>query len=195
MHNRIYYIVNAITAYRLLAAFVLLYLIITGRIDVFKWLLAFSFFTDFLDGYLARKFKVVSTLGAKLDSIADDLTVLMAIIAVIVFDPRFVRYELVLTIIVFGTYCIQTLMALVRYGRLTGFHTYIAKCAALFQGLFFILFFFLPRWPLLLFYLACFATLLELIEEIFLIILLPEWQTDVKGLYWVIRKRKKHSKS
>jgi CDP-diacylglycerol--glycerol-3-phosphate 3-phosphatidyltransferase len=136
MHNRIYYIVNAITAYRLLAAFVLLYLIITGRIDVFKWLLAFSFFTDFLDGYLARKFKVVSTLGAKLDSIADDLTVLMAIIAVIVFDPRFVRYELVLTIIVFGTYCIQTLMALVRYGRLTGFHTYIAKCAALFQGLF-----------------------------------------------------------
>jgi CDP-diacylglycerol--glycerol-3-phosphate 3-phosphatidyltransferase len=86
-------------------------------------------------------------------------------------------------------------MALVRYGRLSGFHTYIAKCAALFQGLFFILFFFLPRWPLLLFYLACFVTLLELMEEILLIILLPEWQTDVKGLYWVLRKRKKRSPS
>ena len=70
MHRTAYYIVNAITLYRLLAAFVLLYFILAERMDVFKWLLAISFFTDALDGVLARTLKVVSVTGSRLDSIA-----------------------------------------------------------------------------------------------------------------------------
>ena len=31
----------------------------------------------------------------------------------------------------------------------------------------------------------------ELMEEIILVILLPAWETNVKGLYWVIRKKRK----
>lgn len=36
--------------------------------------------TDFMDGYIARRFKLVSTLGATLDPIADKLNVLVVIV-------------------------------------------------------------------------------------------------------------------
>ena len=98
--NRTYYIVNGITLYRMIAAFLLILLIVNHQPEIFKWLPAISFLTDAVDGCLARRYKVVSVLGAKLDSIADDL-----------------------------------------------------------------------------------------IEEIILVLILPHWKTDVKGLYWVIHRR------
>jgi len=55
-----YYFVNAITIYRVISAPVLFFLIITRQVDLFRWLLALSFFTDAIDGWLARRFKVSS---------------------------------------------------------------------------------------------------------------------------------------
>jgi CDP-diacylglycerol--glycerol-3-phosphate 3-phosphatidyltransferase len=81
-------IVNALTFYRILAAPILLLLIISHRPEVFKWLLAISFFTDAIDGYLARRYKVNSVLGARLDSIGDDLTVAVGVIGIIAFKPN-----------------------------------------------------------------------------------------------------------
>jgi CDP-diacylglycerol--glycerol-3-phosphate 3-phosphatidyltransferase len=63
MHRRSYYMVNAITLYRLIAAPFLLLLIINHNLEVFRWLLGLSFFTDAIDGYLARKYKVTSAFG------------------------------------------------------------------------------------------------------------------------------------
>ena len=86
MHKRSYYIINAITLYRLVASLLLLYLILIRREDIFRWVLGFSFFTDAIDGILARKYKVASVMGSRLDSLADDLTVLMGIIGVAILD-------------------------------------------------------------------------------------------------------------
>jgi CDP-diacylglycerol--glycerol-3-phosphate 3-phosphatidyltransferase len=55
--------VNATTLYRLIAAPFLLLLIINHNLEVFRWLLGLSFFTDAIDGYLARKYKVTSAFG------------------------------------------------------------------------------------------------------------------------------------
>ena len=188
MHRRSYYIINGITIYRLAASLLLLYLVLLKREDIFKWLLGLSFFTDAIDGFLARKYKVVSVAGARIDSIADDLTVLMAVIGVVVLKPEFIRQELNLIIVLLVLYLLQTIMALTRYGKISSFHTYLAKIAALFQGMFFVLLFFLPQWPMLLFYVASAMTILDLVEEIILVLLLPEWKTDVKGLYWIKKK-------
>lgn len=128
-------------------------------------------------------------MGSRLDSLADDLTVLMGIIGVAVFRPDFIKEHFLPLIILLVFYLAQTTMALVRYGRVSSFHTYLAKLAALSQGSFLILIYFLPQWPLGLFYIAVAITMLDLIEEIILVILLPVWQTDVKGLYWVLRTR------
>ena len=194
MHNRNYYIINGITLYRLITAPVLALLIIFHKGDIFRWMLAISFFTDAIDGYLARKFRVVSLFGSKTDSIADGLTIIAAIAGVAVFKPEFIQKESVLLIILMSLFVIQTLAAFIRYGRISSFHTYSAKTAAVLQGVFLILLFFLPDPVYPLFYVMAFMTITELIEEIILVFLLPEWKANVKGLWWVRRGKAKSEK-
>lgn len=192
-NNRIYYFVNAITLYRMLVAPLLIFLIFNRNLDIFKWLFGFSFFTDVLDGWLARKLHVTSILGSKLDSVADDLTIVVGIIGVIVLKPEFLIQQLVFIIPLLLMFLLQLLLAFMRYGKISSFHTYMAKLAALMQGSFLILFFFLQKPMSVLFYIALFVTVIDLIEEIILVLLLPIWQTNVKGLYWVLKeKQKKH---
>ncbi|WP_158827843.1 CDP-alcohol phosphatidyltransferase family protein [Mucilaginibacter lacusdianchii] len=189
MRKRFFYIVNFITFYRMLAAPVLLYLIFTHQPGIFKWLLAISFFTDAIDGYLARKYQVVSSLGSTIDSIADDLTVLAAIVGIYIFKPDFLKQEIVLGSLLVILYLVQNAYAWLKYGKMTSFHTYTAKIAAVLQGIFLILFHFFNDPIVLLFYIAAIATLIDLVEEIALIFILPVWKTDVKGLYWVIKNK------
>ena len=189
-----YYIINGITLYRIITFPLLIYFIIIDRQDIFKWLLACSFFTDAIDGVLARKFLVTSLFGAKIDSIGDDLTVLAGLIGMIVFKPEFLREEYILILVVIVLFLIQLTLALVKYRKITTFHTYSAKVAAILQGSFLILFFFLPEPLYPLFYAALFVTALDIIEEITLVILLPQPKANVKGLYWVVKKQKEKQK-
>ena len=55
-----YYTINAITMYRLVSSPFLLLLAIMGHHVWFKWLIAFSFFTDAIDGPLPRRYHVTS---------------------------------------------------------------------------------------------------------------------------------------
>jgi phosphatidylglycerophosphate synthase len=189
MHKRSYYIINAITMYRLVAAPLLAFLALEHRAGPFKWLLAVSFFTDAIDGYLSRRYKVTSMLGSRLDSMADDFTIVAAMIGLLVFKPGFLRQELILFGVLLGLYILQTGLALIRYGKITSFHTYVAKTAAIMQGIFLLLMFFLSVPPYTIFYIAVIITMLDLTEEIILVLILPRWQADVKGLYWVIKNK------
>jgi phosphatidylglycerophosphate synthase len=192
MRSRSYYIVNGLTLYRLFAAPVLVLFVFLRQPEIFKWLLALSFFTDGIDGTLARHYKVSSEYGSRLDSIADDLTITAGLIAMAVFKPDLFHLALIPFGILFLLFVLQMIMALIRYKRFTSFHTYGAKLAALLQGFFLILLFFLPDPLYFLFYLAILVTGLELLEEIILIGLLPVWKKDVKGIYWVLKgKRQK----
>lgn len=194
MNKRNKNIVNGITIYRIIAAPVLILLVIYDQMDWFKWLLVVSFFTDAIDGYLARRFNVTSIAGARLDSIGDDLTVLAGTIGMIVFKFSFLKQEMFLLIFLLSLFTVQTVLALVKYGKTTGFHTYAAKAAAVLQAIFLILLFFLPEPLYGLFYAAVILTAIQLIEEIIIILWLPEWETNVKGLYW-INKRSKNRKN
>ena len=186
-----YYVINGITLYRVIAAPFLLILLVTEYHQMFKWLLAVSFFTDLIDGYLARKYRVTSILGTKLDSVGDDLTVLVATIALFVTKPEFIRQQAVLFILLGALFVLQTGYALIRYGKVTSFHTYLAKTAALLQGVFLILVFFTDKPILPLFYVAAGITILELIEEIILVYRLPEWKANVKGVFFLKKEKRK----
>ena len=188
-HKQAWYVINGITLYRIIAAPILLVLLFTKQYEIFKWLLAVSFFTDLIDGYLARKFKVTSILGTKLDSIGDDLTVLVGLIALFIMKLEFIKQHMIVLIILLVLFLVQTSYAFIRYKKMTNFHTYLAKTAALLQGVFLILAFFTEEPSLILFYAATIVTMLELIEEIILIHLLPEWQANVKGIYWVLKNK------
>jgi CDP-diacylglycerol--glycerol-3-phosphate 3-phosphatidyltransferase len=164
-------------------------MIFNNNVDLFKWMLALNFFTDLIDGYLARKFRVTSALGSLLDSVADDLTMIAAIIGVFVLKPEFVKVHLTIVIILFALLVLQNTLALAKYHKISSFHTYLAKTAAIFQGLFLIFLFLLPQPVYFLFYGAILITALDLIEEIILVFILPKWETNVKGLYWVMKRK------
>lgn len=187
-HPVSYYVINGITFYRLLSAPLLLVLAIRGNLEWFRLLLALSFFTDAIDGVLSRMFKVSSLFGTKLDSIADDATVLVATLCLWIFRPDFMAAHWVGFVVVFSLFLIQNIVALWIYKRVTSFHTYLAKTAAVTQGLFFMMVFFDVGPVDTVFYTAAVVTAVELIEEIILVFLLPEWKANVKGLFWVLRK-------
>lgn len=67
------HIPNILSSLRLLSPLALFPLTIVGNYAIGSVILAFSFLTDMIDGHLARKWNVVSNLGAKLDAIADKL--------------------------------------------------------------------------------------------------------------------------
>jgi CDP-diacylglycerol--glycerol-3-phosphate 3-phosphatidyltransferase len=185
-----YYIINAITLYRSIAFPFLLYLVVSGREEWFKWLLPVSFFTDAIDGYLARKYRVTSIMGAKLDSIGDDLTVVAGVIGLFVFKFEFIKSEFIWLILIFILFLVQVISALARYGVLTSYHTYLAKLAAVCQGVFLILSFFTPEPSHVLYFIAISITALDLLEEIVLNFMLPEWKANVKGVFWVLMNRR-----
>src|SRR6185295_1968936 len=110
-------IINGITIYRIVAAPILLYLAFTHQIEWFKWILPISFFTDLIDGFLARRFKVATILGAKLDSIGDDLTVAVAVVAMFVFHYPFISQHQFPIYLMLVLFIIQVTIALVRYGK------------------------------------------------------------------------------
>jgi len=150
-------------------------------------MLVISFLTDAVDGYLARKFGVISKYGSTLDSIADDLTIAVAVIGILVFKPDFIPDQIVIVAILLFLYLLQIVIALIRYGKISSFHTYLAKIASVLQGAFLLLFFFLPEPVYTLFYLMAIFTILDLAEEIILVLILPQWNANVKGLYWAIK--------
>lgn len=187
---KMYYVVNAITLYRILAAFLLFFLIYINRPDVFKWMLGISFFTDLIDGPLSRKFKVSSNFGTYIDSIGDDLTVIAGLAGIYFFKRDFLYEQQFYIVLLFSLFIIQIVMALIRYGRISSFHTIMAKTAAILQGTFLILLFLLPEPVYFLFYSAVFVTVIDLLEEMILVVILSEWKTNVKGLYWVLKDKK-----
>ena len=189
-HKKAWYVINGITLYRVVAAPFLLVLLFAGYYDLFKWLLLASFFTDFIDGFLARQYKVTSVAGTKLDSIGDDLTVLVAMVGLFVIMPEFIHKEKYVLILLFILFVAEISYAFYRYRKMTSFHTYLAKAAAILQGLFLLFTFFLGEPVYVLFYAAVLITALELVEEIILIRLLPVWETNVGGLYAVLRRKK-----
>ena len=178
--------------YRIFAAPILLVIVWFGLRDLFTWLLLVSYSTDMIDGMLARKLKITSPRGSQLDSMGDQLTLLVGFLGLLQFEFEFIRDNYQWILIPFVLYCIQMIIAFSKYGKATAFHTYLAKLSAVVQAVFILwLLFFGPVYWL--FYLMIVIGIIETLEEILLIFLYPQWVAGVKGYIWAIRdeRRKK----
>ena len=80
------------------------------------------------------------------------------------------------------------LIAFIKYGKATAFHTYAAKTSAVLQGVFIIwaLYFEPVYW---LFYVVIIMGVLETIEEIVLIFMNDQWVSDVRGVLWTLKEK------
>lgn len=78
---------NAITAIRLLLVPVFGWSIVAGKTALAPTLLAVIALTDWLDGFLARRYRVESRFGALFDPVADKLTQVLGL-ALLVYAPH-----------------------------------------------------------------------------------------------------------
>ncbi len=80
LSNRVFTVPNILSFARLLLVPVFLVLLMQGRDAAALTVLVISSLTDFLDGYIARRFNQMSRLGQLLDPAADRLYIFAAII-------------------------------------------------------------------------------------------------------------------
>lgn len=77
---------NPITLIRVVLSFVLVYLVFMG-VDIWTIVILFAIaaFTDFLDGFLARKLKQETIFGRKFDMFADRVLMISVVVAIILY--------------------------------------------------------------------------------------------------------------
>jgi len=180
---------NALSALRLCAVPVLAVLAAAGRETAFTWVLIPALLTDIADGLIARVFGLESRLGAMLDSVADTALLFVAAYGLWVFHREVLTAHAWLCGTAGLLWVLEDLVALLRYGRLSSFHTYSSKVVANLLGLFIGWLFVFGFEPWLL-YLAAGASIVASMEELALIALLPRWRADVRGLWWVLARRR-----
>lgn len=179
---------NALSAARLLAGPLLIALALLHQERIFAVLLIAALATDVIDGWLARRFGVQSALGASLDSAADVVMLICAAAGVAAFH-RDVWHEHAVAIgSVLTGWGVVCAFALLRYRRLSSFHTYASKLAGYALGFFIISLFAFEFVPWL-FYWAIVLSVAASAEELLLLWQLPLWRADVRGLYWVLREK------
>ena len=156
---------------------------------MFTWVLVPALLSDIADGLIARIFHLQSKLGALLDSIGDTLLLFASAYGIWVFHPEIIEKHTAVGAVLIGAWLLENLAALVRYRRLSSFHTYVSKVAGYLLGIFVgVLFVFgFQAWLL---YAAVAVSVLGNLEELVLLVLLPEWRSDVRGLLWVLRERR-----
>lgn len=85
---------NSLTILRIILGFIVPYMMINGDFNVRVWaaiLFAIAAFTDWLDGWYARRYNLITKLGKILDPIADKIIVLGSFVALsdVFFDSMY----------------------------------------------------------------------------------------------------------
>jgi CDP-diacylglycerol--glycerol-3-phosphate 3-phosphatidyltransferase len=169
---------NAFTATRLALVPVLLLLAAAGNPNAFVAVLAIAFATDAIDGWLARRFRLESPLGAKLDSRADMALWLSLPIATWLLRPDFVHAEAASIGVLLASLALPLGAGLVKFGRVPSYHTWLAKGTAIvLSGAMLSIYLNGPLWP---FRLAALLAVLSAIEEVLITALLPGLHADVR---------------
>ena len=179
---------NALSTLRLLLAPVLVYLAWHRMADAFTWTLAVSLLTDILDGKVARWLKQQSKAGAVLDSAADLATYSVVPVCAVWLKPDLVARETLAFWLTVWSYLFPVVVGLLRFRRLTSYHTRSAVVAAYLMGAAILALFAwdttLP-WRIVLPFLVVAA-----LENLAITAVLPSWRPNVPTLYHALAIRR-----
>lgn len=178
-----YRIVNLITLYRILIVPVLLVMLFEETPGV-NWLLLSAFITDALDGFFARRWKVTTKTGSRMDSFADDILFVFSLLAVIYYHVDFIWDHIQMIGALLLLFLVKMFILWFKHSRLiSSMHTYLTKAAAFSQAAFFLhSIFFDPS--IFLFNVTIIVTMIAIVEEIIIICMLRELKQNIKGLFF-----------
>ncbi len=177
---------NALSLYRLASFPVLLWLAWSGHERIFSVLFSINLATDILDGLIARLTNSATEFGARLDSIADFTTWLLAIYGIARFHWPELRPQAVWLMAVVATWLATYAVGYLRFHRFPSLHLYSSKAAAYLQGIYFFVLFNWGQYSGL-FFVAVTAALLACVEDIWVMFSLREMRSNARGLYWLYK--------
>ncbi|MCE3295781.1 MAG: CDP-alcohol phosphatidyltransferase [Crocinitomicaceae bacterium] len=180
---------NFLSGYRILALPFLAWSVWAHNDKLFIILLSVNLITDILDGLIARSFKLETEFGAKLDSIADIGTYIMAFAGMFVLHPEFVRNHRPEFILILTLYIIPQVVSLIKFKRSPSLHLYSNKITGYIQGIFIFTFFNFGYWAPY-FYFMIAASCLAYLEELVCVLYLKRMRSNVKTVYHVVKQRK-----
>lgn len=177
---------NALSAFRLLVAPVLIVLAWLDHERIFVVLLLTAFVTDALDGFIARRLNQVSDLGARLDSWGDQAIYVTIVISAFLLWYEQLMAQALFTMPVIVCLILVPIVSLTRFRSLTSYHTWLTKVAAVAiaaGGTVYLAWDL--AWP---FQVACVLAVMSALEQIVISLLLREKRSNVKSLWHVLRK-------
>ncbi|MDX1608992.1 MAG: CDP-alcohol phosphatidyltransferase family protein [Halofilum sp. (in: g-proteobacteria)] len=176
---------NVLSALRLASVPALLLLAWHGQPLAFLGLLLVSVLSDALDGWIARRFDAITKLGIRLDSTADfALYVAVPLGGWWLWPELLLREAPWIALIIVG-YALPGALALLRFHRLSSYHTWSAKLAvALSAAGLFVLFAFELPWLL---YIGAPLALLAGLEQSLITLLAAGPRDNIPTLWHALR--------
>ncbi|HCS19039.1 MAG TPA: CDP-alcohol phosphatidyltransferase [Bacteroidetes bacterium] len=179
---------NILSLYRIVTFPIILHLLFINEETIFAWMLCINLVTDVLDGMLARMLNQTSEIGARLDSIADNGTYIVAFGGIFYFkmeelSPYF--YAFVFMVALFFS---AIILALIKFRKFPSMHLYSWKVGGYLQGFFFFLLFSFGVPPVY-FWLMWTWSVFAFSEHIVIQLLSDRLVSNAKGLYWVLQER------
>lgn len=179
---------NILSVYRLCILPALVWLVVEDLQKLFTLLFVISLITDILDGYIARKFKLQTPIGARLDSLADIGTVILGVTGMFRFEYTAIEPYLLPFLMVVFIYFSVIITALLKFRRISSLHLYSSKIAAYLQGIFFFILFCFG-FNKLVFWIMFGVAIGSYLEELVILFLLKQLKENVKGIYWVLKSK------
>lgn len=180
---------NALSAFRVACAPVLLLLAWKGATAAFLGLFALGLLSDVLDGVLARRLACESELGARLDQWADFALWVSFPVGAWWLWPEIVRREAPFVIVALVCLLLPTVVAYARYRAVPGYHTWTAKLGSVLMGIAVPLLLILDiAWP---FRIAAIFQGVCAVDELGITLLLAECRHDVPSVLHAARLRRR----
>jgi cardiolipin synthase (CMP-forming) len=187
--ENIFNVPNMISFYRLATFPAILTFAIFGHEKAFVIFLCINLVSDIIDGYIARRFNLVTRFGAALDNLADIGTYFLALLGLFIFKWAQVQPHAWFLYIFLAVFLLSYLVAFLRLGKIPGMHLYSAVSAGYVQGAFFVVLF-IWGFNLLFYYLAIGWGIIAYIEKTIVLLRLNDIRPGVKGLYWLVKDQK-----
>ncbi len=179
---------NLLSVYRLVIFPYVLYLIFNSKQEAYLLFFCINIVTDILDGAIARIFKQQTEFGARLDSLADIGSYILAGYGLIHFKWSVISHSYFWITTYLAVFVLVYIISYMKFGKFPSLHLYSSKISGALAGFFF---FYLFVWGYngLLFTIAIAWGILSLLEMIAVLLYLKKLKSDCKGLYWVIKHR------
>ncbi len=176
---------NLLSILRLVFMPVLFFSAWSNRPVLFQILLAVVLLMALADGIIARRLGQVTDLGAELDSWGVFAVFITVPLCAWILWPDLVHREAPYIIAVVVFHVVPASLGLLKYGRLTSYHTWGSKLSAvLLSFCMFLLLLGGPAWP---FRIVVGLMVVAGIEEIFMTSILRTWQTNIPSLWHAMR--------